>query len=180
MFGSFADTYRGHGTDLAIVGGLLDYETDHEQIPHALEDAASAGLEIIFQTSKTPAAHPNTATLTLTIGDKEMSMTGASIGGGNIEIVNVDQFDIKFTGEYPTLVVSHHDHPGIIADITAILSREQMNIGYMDLDRKQRDGEAMTVIEVDSVITNELMEEISQLKFIDQVRKVDLTGRGSS
>ncbi|MFB7812569.1 L-serine ammonia-lyase, iron-sulfur-dependent subunit beta [Paenibacillus chitinolyticus] len=180
FYGSFADTYRGHGTDLAIVGGLLDYETDNSRIPDSLEDAEAAGVEIVFHTSKGLTVHPNTAKIVLYAGGQELSMVGASIGGGNIEILGVNQFDLKFTGEFPTLVVSHHDRPGMIADITAILQKHNVNIGYMDLDRKGRDGDAMTVIEADSVITDDLIGEILRLSEVDGVKIVDLKERGQS
>lgn len=111
LYGSFADTYRGHGTDLALIGGLLDYETDDPRIPDAAEEAEALGVEIAFLTSKDKADHPNTVRITLSSDTREVSMMGASIGGGNVEIVNVNQFDVKFTAVYPTLVISHHDRP---------------------------------------------------------------------
>ncbi|MVO99567.1 L-serine ammonia-lyase, iron-sulfur-dependent subunit beta [Paenibacillus lutrae] len=178
FFGSFADTYRGHGTDLAVVGGLLDYETDHPRIPDSLEDAEAAGMEVIFQTSSGQHTHPNTARISLSSGEREMTVVGASIGGGNIEILSVNQFDLKFTGEFPTLVISHLDRPGMIADITALLQRKNLNIGYMDLDRKGRGGEAMTVIEADSPVTGDLIAEVKQLSMVEDVRTVDLAERG--
>ncbi|MDQ0896584.1 L-serine dehydratase [Paenibacillus sp. V4I7] len=178
LYGSFADTYRGHGTDLALIGGLLDYETDDPRIPVAAEEAEALGVEIAFLTSKDKADHPNTVRFILTSDTRELSMTGASIGGGNVEIVNVNQFDVKFTAVYPTLVISHHDRPGMIADITALLGRSQINIGFMDLDRKGRDREAMTVIETDVSIPDSLIEELKNLSMIHEIKKVDLAERG--
>ncbi|MDF2648971.1 MAG: sdaAB [Paenibacillus sp.] len=178
LYGSFADTYRGHGTDLALIGGLLDYETDDPRIPIAAEEAEALGVEITFLTSKDKADHPNTVRFILTSDTRELSMTGASIGGGNVEIVNVNQFDVKFTAVYPTLVISHHDRPGMIADITALLGRSQINIGFMDLDRKGRDREAMTVIETDVSIPDSLIEELKNLSMIHEIKKVDLAERG--
>ncbi|MFD0868394.1 MULTISPECIES: L-serine ammonia-lyase, iron-sulfur-dependent subunit beta [Paenibacillus] len=178
LFGSFAETYQGHGTDLALVGGLLDYEPDDSRIPHSLDDAEQAGMKVSFLPSSLPAFHPNTAKIALSGKGKTLSVTGASIGGGNIEIVNVNQFDIKFTGIYPTLVIAHQDRPGMIAEITAILKSEQVNIGYMDLDRKSRNGEAMTVIEVDSPISRELIDQLLKVDMIHTVGTVDLTERG--
>ena len=105
-------------------------------------------------------------------------MKGASIGGGNIEIINVDQFDVKFTANYPTLVISHHDRPGMIADITTLLGSNVINIGFMDLDRKGRNREAMTVIETDAAIPDRLVEELLQLSMITEIKKVDLAERG--
>ncbi len=178
LYGSFADTYRGHGTDLALIGGLLDYETDDPRIPVAAEEAEALGVEIAFLTSKDKADHPNTVRFNLSSEARELSMTGASIGGGNVEIVNVNQFDVKFTAVYPTLVISHHDRPGMIADITALLGRSEINIGFMDLDRKGRDREAMTVIETDVSIPDSLIEELKNLSMIHEIKKVDLAERG--
>ncbi|OPH51972.1 L-serine dehydratase, iron-sulfur-dependent subunit beta [Paenibacillus ferrarius] len=178
LFGSFADTYKGHGTDLALVGGLLDFETDDPRIPTAAEEAETLGVEIAFLTSKDKADHPNTVQFALSSGTREVTMTGASIGGGNVEIVNVNDFDVKFTAVYPTLVISHHDRPGMIADITTLLGRNQINIGFMDLDRKGRDREAMTVIETDADIPDSLIEELMNLSMITNIRKVDLSERG--
>ncbi|NQX68707.1 L-serine ammonia-lyase, iron-sulfur-dependent, subunit beta [Paenibacillus alba] len=178
LFGSFADTYKGHGTDLALVGGLLDFETDDPRIPTAAEEAETLGIEIAFRTSKDKADHPNTVQFALSSDTREVTMTGASIGGGNVEIVNVNDFDVKFTAVYPTLVISHHDRPGMIADITTLLGRSQINIGFMDLDRKGRDREAMTVIETDADIPDSLIEELMNLSMITNIRKVDLSERG--
>ncbi|MDD9266379.1 L-serine ammonia-lyase, iron-sulfur-dependent subunit beta [Paenibacillus sp. GCM10023248] len=178
LYGSFADTYRGHGTDLALIGGLLDFETDDPRIPHAAEEAEARGVEIAFLTSKDKADHPNTVKFHLSAGDKEVVMIGASIGGGNIEIVSVNQFDVKFTAVYPTLVISHHDRPGMIAEITTLLGRNQINIGFMDLDRKGRDREAMTVIETDVTVSDALIEELGSLSMIYDIKRVDLAERG--
>lgn len=177
LYGSFADTYRGHGTDLALIGGLLDFETDDPRIPDAAEAAEALGVEIVFLTSKDKADHPNTVRIILSSDTREVSMTGTSIGGGNVEIVNVNQFDVKFTALYPTLVISHHDRPGMIADITTLLGRSQINIGFMDLDRKGRDREAMTVIETDVAVPDSLIEELKSLSMIFDIRRVDLAER---
>ncbi|CAH1212496.1 L-serine dehydratase, beta chain [Paenibacillus allorhizoplanae] len=180
LYGSFADTYRGHGTDLALVGGILDFETDDPRIPQAADEAEALGVAVAFHISKDKADHPNTVGIVLTSESRKVSMRGASIGGGNVEIINVDQFDVKFTANYPTLVISHHDRPGMIADITTLLGSNLINIGFMDLDRKGRNREAMTVIETDASIPATLVEQMLQLHMITDVRKVDLAERGDS
>lgn len=178
LYGSFADTYLGHGTDLALIGGLLDFDTDDPRIPHAAEEAEVLGVEIAFRPSKEKADHPNTVGFVLTSEHGSVSMRGASIGGGNVEIHSVNQFDVKFTANYPTLVISHQDRPGMIAGITAVLGRCGMNIGFMDLDRKGRDGDAMTVIETDAQVTDGLLNELKGLAMIQKIRVVDLAERG--
>lgn len=179
LYGSFAETYQGHGTDLALVGGLLDYDTDDARIPDSLDHSEDLGMEVQFIERKTPAAHPNTAEMTLTKGDSQLTVRGASIGGGNVVVDRVDGFDVKFTAIYPTIIISHQDRTGIIADITSALRMLNINIGYMDLDRKRRSGEAMTVIEVDSTIPVELIRELCNINSVTQVRKVDLSERGN-
>ncbi|NOU66634.1 L-serine ammonia-lyase, iron-sulfur-dependent, subunit beta [Paenibacillus sp. LMG 31461] len=180
LYGSFADTYRGHGTDLALVGGILDFETDDPRIPQAADEAEALGVAVAFHISKDKADHPNTVGIVLTSESRKVSMRGASIGGGNVEIINVDQFDVKFTANYPTLIISHHDRPGMIADITTLLGSNQINIGFMDLDRKGRNREAMTVIETDASIPATLVEQMLRLNMITDVRKVDLAERGDA
>lgn len=180
LYGSFADTYRGHGTDLALVGGILDFETDDPRIPQAADEAEALGVAVAFHISKDKADHPNTVGIVLTSESRKVSMRGASIGGGNVEIINVDQFDVKFTANYPTLVISHHDRPGMIADITTLLGSNLINIGFMDLDRKGRNREAMTVIETDASIPATLVEQMLQLNKITDVRKVDLAERSDA
>lgn len=175
LYGSFADTYQGHGTDLAIVGGLLDFDTDDPRIPNSIGIAESLGVSIEFRPGKGQFPHPNTAKLLVRAGEREAAVVGASIGGGNIEVLGVNDFDVKFTAMYPTLVIFHEDRPGMIAEFTRLLSRDSVNIGHMSVDRKGRSGEAVTVIDVDGTITGQLIAEIEQLPTVREVRKVDLT-----
>jgi L-serine dehydratase len=177
FYGSFAETYQGHGTDLAMIGGLLDYDTDDPRIPTSFIIARQLGLDYIFKMGKGLFPHPNTAQLTLYLNERKLSVTGASIGGGNIEILHIDEFDVKFTAMYPTLVISHKDRPGMIADVADVLRREVINIGHMDVDRKERSGEAMTVIEMDTAIRDELMQEIRAMSTVYDVKMVDLVER---
>ncbi len=274
LYGSFADTYKGHGTDMAIVGGLLDFATDDARLPRSLELAREGGMEVAFIPGKGLHPHPNTAKIVLypphaeggpaavgasAAADREpalrleaaggqagvggnsaggiaggaaaettaggidqrtggsgdrpsgaapvpdstaaagsgaeppepigaernglhrpaaepaLVMTGTSIGGGNIEIVGVNGFNVRFSGVYPALVVTHTDSPGVIADITQILKREWVNIGYMSVDRKSRAGDAMMVLELDSPIPVALVEELTGFPSIREIRTVELT-----
>ncbi|NIK76937.1 L-serine dehydratase [Paenibacillus castaneae] len=176
FYGSFAETYSGHGSDLAIVAGLLDYNTDDIRIRDSVSIAETMGMSLSFQTSKKPSAHPNTVMLKLKgKGRQEDSVIGASIGGGNIEISAINDFDVKFTMNYPTLLVFHNDRPGIVADITAILGSGGVNIGCMDVDRKGRNGDALTVIETDEAVPLALIERIRGLQDIHRICEADLT-----
>lgn len=178
LYGSFADTYQGHGTDLAIVGGLLDLDTDDPRIPHSLAIAEQLGIQIGFRPGSGQFPHPNTAKVIIRREGKEATVIAASIGGGNIEVLGVDGFDVKFTAMYPTLLIFHRDRPGMIAEVTRVLSREQVNIGHMSVDRKGRSAEALTVIDTDGVFADALIREIAELTTVQEVRLVDLTAAG--
>jgi L-serine dehydratase len=175
LYGSFADTFRGHGTDLAVVGGILDFDTDDERIPHSLELAASLGIGIDVRPGKGLAAHPNTAEIKLVGAGRKALLKGASIGGGTIEVEQVNGFDVRFSAVYPTLLIFHADRMGMIAEITGLLSRQKMNIGSMDLDRKGRSGDALTVIESDSGFNAELLESLAAIPDVGDIRIIDWT-----
>ena len=120
LCGSFAQTYRGHGTDKALIAGILGMKSDDERIRRSLELAAEEGLEYSFATAVIPGAHPNTARISL-IGESGATavVQGASIGGGNILVSQVNGLEVSFTGQHNTLLVLHYDKPGTIAAVTA-------------------------------------------------------------
>ncbi|CAG7618970.1 L-serine ammonia-lyase, iron-sulfur-dependent subunit beta [Paenibacillus allorhizosphaerae] len=174
LFGSFADTYRGHGTDLALIGGLLGYDPDDARLVRSAEEARQAGLQVTIAPSHGLAAHPNTAEIRLGAADSVITVRGASIGGGNVEIERVNEFDVRFTGSYPTLLVFHADRKGMIAEITGLLSGSGINIGSMDVDRAGRNGNALTVIESDLVVPASLLSSIAALPDVQTVRMIDI------
>ena len=177
FYGSFAATYQGHGTDRAIIGGLMDYDTDDHRIPVAIDIAAQSGMTVSFEEGRGVIRHPNTARLVLSSSDdsrSSLTMTGISIGGGNIEIIEINGFNIKMTGIYPTLVIEHYDHPGVLAFITSVLSDKGTNIAHMSVDRKNRSGHAMTVVEIDGVIDPEVIQQISNKEGLINVGLIDL------
>ncbi|MEW4370709.1 L-serine ammonia-lyase, iron-sulfur-dependent subunit beta [Paenibacillus kandeliae] len=174
LYGSFAETYWGHGTDLALVGGLLDYSTDDPRLPDAAEEADRLGMTIHFDKGSGNYPHPNFVRLRLRAGEQTAELAGASIGGGNIEIHELNGFDLKGSGQYPTLVVEHMDSKGVLADITRTLSEAELNIGFMDVDRKSRSGEAMTLIELDGVPTDGVLTHIVTLPHVTRAGVIDL------
>ncbi|KOP65256.1 serine dehydratase [Bacillus sp. FJAT-18019] len=178
FYGSFADTYRGHGTDLAVVGGLLDFATDDMRIRNSIELAEAAGMRLTFKTAQNVAFHPNTVELRLASREREDCedrIVGASIGGGSVEMLQVNGFDVKFTTNYPVLLVFHDDTPGMVAHITRLLEGGGVNIAYMDVDRKGRGGDAITVVESDEAVPLELMKHIEGLPSVHRVVFADLT-----
>ncbi|MBP2114686.1 L-serine ammonia-lyase, iron-sulfur-dependent subunit beta [Paenibacillus silagei] len=178
FFGSFAATYQGHGTDRAIAGGLLDFATDDHRLPDSIGLAAEAGMSISFGQGTGLFPHPNTVRLRLTGRESgtEMTLTGTSIGGGNIEIVDIDGFSVKLTGMYPTVLIQHMDYLGVLASVTDVMREGQFNIGHMSLDRKNRSGAALTVLELDEPATAELLEKLRALPAVKSVKVVDLNG----
>lgn len=176
FYGSFADTYRGHGTDLAVVGGLMDFPTDDMRIRDSIALAEEAGIRLTFKTGQNVAYHPNTVVLKLKDAEgRQDVIMGASIGGGNVEILGVNGFDVKFTMNYPVLLVFHKDTPGMVANISRILDGGVVNIGYMDVDRKGRGGEALTVVETDEPVPADLIGKIDSLPSVNRVVFADLT-----
>ncbi|RCX20329.1 L-serine dehydratase [Fontibacillus phaseoli] len=175
FYGSFAETFKGHGTDLAVVGGILDYPTDDERIRHSLQNAEDMGVELQFSTGVAPGAHPNTVKIVLSAGEKRSEVIGASIGGGTIMIRNIDGFEAKCSGELPTLVIAHADRQGVLAGITALFSRENVNIGFIITDRKGRTAEALTMVEADSAIPENLIKAISALPHVSRISSIHLT-----
>ncbi|CAH0119985.1 L-serine dehydratase, beta chain [Paenibacillus sp. CECT 9249] len=177
FYGSFASTYRGHGTDLALVAGLLDLQADDAGIKDALELAEEAGMSVNITASALRPAHPNTAQIRLRRGEREDTVTGCSIGGGNIEVIGVNRFDVKFTASYPTLLIFHGDRPGVIAEVTDVFRQAGANIGYMEVDRKSRSGDALTVLEMDGPISGLWTERILRLPDVRRVCLIDLAAK---
>lgn len=153
LFGSFARTYRGHGTDKALVGGLLNLAADDPQIKESLTLAAQSGMKISFQISDRETNHPNTVGFQLRgLSGKEITMTGVSIGGGQIVVKEIDGFQVELTGEYYTLITIHQDKSGVIAAVTQMLANANINIAQMKVSRRLRGAEALMVLETDDTI----------------------------
>lgn len=169
FYGSFAKTYKGHGSDVATVAGILGFDTFDLRLKDSLQIAKDINIEIVLQTSDELTDHPNTSRIHLSDDAGTLEMVGISIGGGKIEIIEVNHFPLKLSGNAPTIMVLHEDRYGMIAGVSNILTKYEMNIGHMELSRRERGREALMVIEVDSVITPKLVEEIEQMPHILQV-----------
>ena len=173
LYGSFAETYRGHGTDVAIVGGLLDYDTHDERIKTAFEDAKEAGMKYEFIPEEAHKEHPNTARLVMGDDNGEMSVEGISIGGGKIEISEVNGFKLRLTGGMPAILVVHNDRTGCIANVANCLAMHNVNIGHMEVSRIERGHTALMVIEVDQNIDERILQQISFIPHITKVSKIN-------
>lgn len=173
LYGSFAETYRGHGTDVAIIGGLLDFDTDDERIKTSFEEAKLAGLSFEFIPEEAHKEHPNTARIVMGDEESELSVEGISIGGGKIEISEVNGFKLRLTGGMPAIIVVHNDRTGCIANVANCLAMHDVNIGHMEVSRIERGHTALMVIEVDQNIENRILEQISFIPNIIKVSKIN-------
>ena len=159
--GSFAKTYRGHGTDKAIVAGLMGMDTDDLRIRNSLELAKEAGMDYVFIPTQIDDAHPNTVLLKITgVSGKYWEVEGASIGGGRISIRRINGTTVDISGDATTLLVYHLDTPGMISDVTSILARNGVNIGKFELRRAVKGGEAVMVIEIDGDMDDSINDAI--------------------
>ena len=163
LHGSFARTYRGHGTDKALIAGILGFAPEDERIREALQIARDHGLEFSFQTVNLEDAHPNTAVIYL-VGrsGRTARVRGASVGGGNIMISNIDGYNVELTGQYPALITIHHDCPGVITRVTQILAHAAVNIAFMRVSRQNRGETAMMIMELDEEPAAVVIEECQQ------------------
>ena len=166
FYGSFAKTYKGHGSDVATVAGILDFDTFDLRLKDSLAIAKDLNIEVILQASDDLTDHPNTSRIHLSDESGSVEVVGVSIGGGKIEIIEANGFPLKLSGNAPTLMILHEDRYGVIAGVSNILTKYQMNIGHMELSRRERGREALMVIEVDSMISDKIVEEIRQMPHI--------------
>lgn len=164
LHGSFAKTYRGHGTDRAIVGGLMGMQVDDERLRDSLSIARDSGIIVHFQHMVIRGAHPNTVKLTVTgVSGRMLVVEAASVGGGNIEVHKIDGLGVNFTGKENTLIIRHTDTPGAIAAVTGTLARKNVNIANMQGYRRQQGGDALIVMELDGVPDQESMDTIAAM-----------------
>lgn len=164
LYGSFAQTYKGHGTDKALVAGILGMETEDERIKDAFTYAKEKGLNYIFEPNKVKHTdHPNTVEVIATDEQGELTtVVGVSIGGGNIRIDQINGVDVEFTGEYCTMIIKQNDTPGIVAHITQALSTYAINIAFMRLYRESKGTLAYTIIETDEAIDERVQDKIKE------------------
>ncbi len=176
LYGSFAKTYRGHGTDRALLGGILGFSTDNEKIRDAFTYAKEMQVEYEFIIDdQTQTNHPNTADIDIVgTSGHTLSVRGESIGGGKMKIVRIDNIDVEFTGEYSTLIVHQQDKPGVVAHITQALSEYEVNIAFMRLFRETKGANAYTVVESDHPIPEAVLDQIRTNPNVDDLMLIQL------
>lgn len=162
LYGSFSKTYQGHGTDRALLGGILGFGTDDVRIRDAFSIAKEQQLTYSYNIDEeTITDHPNTVDILLSDGqENQLFVRGESIGGGRIRIVRINHIDVDFTGEYSTLIVEQDDAPGVVAHITQCLSNHNVNIAFMRLFREKKGATAYTIVESDELIPIGVLAEI--------------------
>lgn len=175
LHGSFADTGRGHGTDKAIVAGLLGMLPDDPRLPHSFAEAERQGMEFSFHTVELREAHPNTAVLELEgHSGRKLALRAASVGGGRIRVAEIDGVPADFGGDSNTLIIHNEDTPGYIAEVTTAIARRRINIASMQVFRAAPGGYAVMVLECDSHIPGSLERQLAAVPGIIKVTRLNV------
>ena len=168
-----AATYRGHGSDFALVGGAIGLNVDDPRIPEAIRIAEQMGVDIEFHDEDLGDVHPNTVRIDLRGNAREAEIVGSSIGGGVIEVFQINGFQTRFKGDSPTLLLFYRDRPGMISEVTKVIAEQGINIASLSCSRKQRGKDAFMQIDVDSPISDEALKKICSLDDVDEARYLD-------
>ncbi len=175
LHGSFAETGLGHGTDRALIAGLLGMSTDDLDIPHSFERATEQGMNFSFGKVQLDDAHPNTAVLDLKAADgRSLNIQASSIGGGRICINKIDGIRTDFTGDYPTLIVHNLDQPGHVAEVTSMLAHKGVNIATLKLYRNKKGGYAVMIVETDQGVPDEAIKWLHRVEGVIKVTYLDV------
>lgn len=176
LYGSFARTYRGHGTDRALLGGIMGFSTDDKRIPDSFAIAKERGLDYHFTVNESEeVSHPNTVDISMTNeAGRVLTIRGESLGGGKIRITRINQVEVDFSGEYSTAIVIHKDTPGMVAHITYCLSDANINIAFMKLFREEKGQTAYSIVESDDALPDSVGERIRQNPFVEDVMLIHL------
>lgn len=175
LYGSFAKTYKGHGTDRALVGGILGFETDDERIRDSFKLAKQAGLDFVFEsaTEEDDDIHPNTVDMEVeSVSGRVLYVRGESLGGGKVRLTRINGVKVQFTGEFHALIVMQRDYPGVVAGVTSVLSRYGVNIAYLRVFRENKGGLAYTIVESDEEISENAVAEMKKNPAIEDIMLV--------
>ena len=171
LYGSFARTYRGHGTDRALLGGIMGFTTDDMRIRNSFEIAENKGIAFTFQPDEEETdVHPNTVDIHMVNkAGQEMTVRGESLGGGKVRISRINKVQVDFTGEYSAVIVIQKDRPGVVAHITKALSDRNVNIAFMRLFREGKGNVAYTIVESDGHLPENIREELLKNEHVHDV-----------
>lgn len=177
LHGSFARTGEGHGTDKALVAGLMGFKPDDERIRTALQIADKEGLDYHFEkTTLSEGSHPNTVRMTLEHGDINATLVGSSLGAGRVLVTEIDGYPVEISGNFHTIAMIAEDRKGSIARITGLLADHDINIATLRLTRKRRGGDAFMVIECDDAPGEKVRDELRALDWVRWARRLDKVG----
>ena len=177
LHGSFKETYKGHGTDRALVAGILGMMPDDERLRDALLFAEKEGLEVHFLPADLGQVHPNTVKILMTdCDDINWEVLGSSIGGGLVEIYEINGNKVKITGEYPTIITCHDDIPGTVSKVSTLFYDNDINIAHMTLVRSQKGKDATMTFEVDNNVSEELIAAIKAVEGVNRVILINSLG----
>ena len=168
-----ASTYRGHGSDFALVGGAIGLNVDDPRIPEAIRIAEQMDVNIEFSEEDLGDVHPNSVRVEIAGPTREVEIVGSSIGGGVIEVFTIDGFQTRFKGDSPTLLLFYRDRPGMIAEVANIIADEGINIASLYCSRKQRGKDAFMQVDVDSPLSREALRRICSLEDVADARYLD-------
>ena len=169
LYGSFEAPGKGHGTDRALVAGLMGMKPDDARIPDSLNLAHDQGIVIKFGSVSLKEAHPNSVLLKLVGENRKLEIVGESLGGSIINVASIDGLSANFSGDYPTLIVHNNDQPGHVAEVTSMLSHKSVNIASMQLYREHRGGNAVMVLECDQEIPEQAIQWLKHLEGVEKV-----------
>lgn len=171
LYGSFAKTYSGHGTDRALLGGIMGFSTDDTRIRDSFRIARERGLEFSFETDETDTdIYPNTVDIRMTNSAGQiMTVRGESLGGGKVRIVRINEVKVDFSGEYSAVIVIHQDKPGVAAHITKSLSDRSVNIAFMRIFREAKGHRAYTIVESDDRLPEDVTEKLRENQHVQDV-----------
>ena len=165
VYGSFAATLRGHGTDKALVGGLMGLMPDDERLTLALQIAKEAGFSYRFAVEEETGSQPNLVRFDISNADEgaRMSVTGASIGGGNIVVTRINNTALHISLKYNTVVIDHLDKPGAVLNVAKILADSGVNIANMNMYRQGKRDRAYMILETDEQIAPDVLKSLRRL-----------------
>ncbi|MHB8106999.1 MAG: L-serine ammonia-lyase, iron-sulfur-dependent subunit beta [Candidatus Cryosericum sp.] len=160
LYNSFAETGRGHGTDKAILGGIMGLRVDDPLIKRSYDIAAEAGVEVVFEEAIDPEKHPNCASVTFTDpdGDHPFTVEGISVGGGSVKIVAINGVRVDFSGKHNLLFVTYQDVPGMMAVLGDALGARGINVAYAQISRDKNTGGAMAIMKLDQACPDDLAD----------------------
>ncbi len=176
LYGSFAKTYHGHGTDKALLGGIMGFDTDDIRIRDSFQIAKERGIAFSFETGEDDAdIHPNTVDIIMNDTEgRSLSIRGESLGGGKSHITRINNVEVDFSGEYPSIIVVQRDRPGVVAHITNYLSENDINVAFMRLFRESKGETAYTIVESDDRIPEGAAQELMKNKNIYEVMTLQM------